>query len=42
VARATGGWRKAAHAAGLSEAEIERMEPAFEHSESELAEEIAS
>jgi serine/threonine-protein kinase HipA len=37
VAGATDDWREAAAAAGLGKAEIERMEPAFEHEQRELA-----
>lgn len=37
VVRATDDWREASAAAGLGKVEIERMEPAFEHEQRELA-----
>jgi serine/threonine-protein kinase HipA len=37
VAAATAGWRSAARQLGLPNPEIERMEPAFEHEQAELA-----
>jgi serine/threonine-protein kinase HipA len=40
VARATGGWRTAALQVGIDRAGVERMAPAFEHEQAELAREI--
>jgi serine/threonine-protein kinase HipA len=42
VAEATNNWREVAQSAGLGKAEIDRMEPAFEHAQRELAREIAA
>ncbi len=42
VAGATDSWRELAHTAGLAKAEIERMEPAFEHRQQEVAHELAA
>jgi serine/threonine-protein kinase HipA len=41
VARAVGHWRTTAISHGLSQAEIERMKPAFEHAERDRADSIA-
>jgi serine/threonine-protein kinase HipA len=40
VTRATGGWRAAAFQAGIDRAGVERMVPAFEHEQAELAQGI--
>jgi serine/threonine-protein kinase HipA len=37
VARATGRWREAARTTNLSKAELDRMRPAFEHQQGEIA-----
>jgi serine/threonine-protein kinase HipA len=42
VVGATDDWRDASAAAGLGKAEIERMEPAFEHEQRELAHRLAA
>jgi hypothetical protein len=40
VVRAVDGWRNEARAAGLGRGEIERMEPAFEHKQRDLAAQV--